>query len=129
MELDKTAECDNIHLYITMNDKTKTSIFTKTAYTCPNCGSYLSSMRDDTEYYYCTEGISKFYRDEISYQQREVWIKDVLSNDEYSTNEELLAYFTSEGVAEKEAQDWISKRSFYMNNIVMDDGSVYKPKL
>lgn len=61
--------------------------------------------------------------------QTEQWIKSVLSNDEYSSDEELLLYFVKEGpMTEEVAKEWISKRDFYLKNIVMDDGSVYKPK-
>lgn len=61
-------------------------------------------------------------------KQTEKWIKATLSNDEYSTDEEMVEYFMTEGkLTKEEAQKWVAQRSFYMNNIVMDDGSVYKP--
>lgn len=60
---------------------------------------------------------------------KDKWIKSVLSNDEYSSDEELVTYFMQEGnLTEDEAKAWISKRSFYLNNIVLDDGMVYDPR-
>jgi len=50
-----------------------------------------------------------------------LWIKDILTNSENSTNEELVDYFMSEGLNEKEARKWVGKRSFYANNIVLHD--------
>lgn len=47
------------------------------------------------------------------------WIKATLSNDENSTNQELVEYFTEEGrLTKEEAELWVSRRSFYLNNIV-----------
>jgi pyrroloquinoline quinone (PQQ) biosynthesis protein C len=63
-------------------------------------------------------------------EKEESWIKAVLSNDEYSSNEELVKYFMDEGkLTEKQAKKWVAKRNFYLNNIVLNDGSVFKPKL
>jgi len=60
----------------------------------------------------------------------EDWVKSILSNDEFMSDEELVEYFIEEGpMSREEAEKWVSKREFYLNNIVMDDGSVYKPKL
>jgi len=60
----------------------------------------------------------------------EDWVKSILSNDENSTDEELVQLMIEEGpMSREEAEKWVSKREFYLNNIVMDDGSVYKPKL
>lgn len=59
----------------------------------------------------------------------EQWIKTVLSNDEYSSDEELIDLFMKEGeLTQEEAEAWVKKRYFYLKNIVMDDGTVYKPK-
>lgn len=59
----------------------------------------------------------------------EEWILDILSNDEYSSDEELVALFMQEGnMAEEEANEWISKRSYYLNNIVLYDGTIYDPR-
>jgi len=56
------------------------------------------------------------------------WVKSELSNNESSSNKELIELFVNEGpMSKKEAEAWVAKRSFYMNNIVMDDGSIYKP--
>lgn len=58
----------------------------------------------------------------------EKWIKDILSNDESSTDKELIKLFIEEGnLTLKEAELWVTKRQYYLNNIVMDDGSIYKP--
>lgn len=57
------------------------------------------------------------------------WVASILSNDEYSSNEELIEHFISEGATKEEAEYYITKRSFYLNNIVMDDGSIYKPSI
>jgi hypothetical protein len=58
------------------------------------------------------------------------WIQAVLSNDEYSSDEELIAHFMNEGnMTEREAKKWVSKRKFYLNNIVMLDGTVYTPRI
>src|SRR5258708_889690 len=60
---------------------------------------------------------------------KEHWIQSVLSNDEYASDEELVDYFMHEGgLTSEEAQAWVAKRDFYLNNIVMDDGTVYKPR-
>jgi hypothetical protein len=60
--------------------------------------------------------------------QTENWIKSTLSNDEYSSDEELIEYFMTEGpMSKEEAEKWVAQRSFYMNNIVMDNGLVYNP--
>lgn len=61
------------------------------------------------------------------------WIKDQLTNNEYASDEELLAAFVAGGVPEAEAKQWIARRSFYERNIVMhdDDGEdigIYDPR-
>ena len=64
----------------------------------------------------------------LSQYEQERWIKDVLSNDEYASDEEMVTYFMQEvGLTKEEAKAWVAKRDFYLNNIVMDDGRVYKP--
>lgn len=58
----------------------------------------------------------------------EKWIKAELSNNESSSDEELVTYFMQEGpMTKEEATQWVSKRDFFLNNIVMEDGSVYLP--
>jgi pyrroloquinoline quinone (PQQ) biosynthesis protein C len=32
-------------------------------------------------------------------------------------------------LSKEEANEWVGKRNFYLNNIVLDDGSIYKPKI
>jgi hypothetical protein len=44
------------------------------------------------------------------------WIEAVLSNDENTTDEELLAYFTDNGVTAEDAASWIAKRDAYLNH-------------
>jgi len=62
--------------------------------------------------------------------QTQDWIKDILSNDENSSDEELVEYFMEEGpMSKQQAEDVVTKRKFYLNNIVLDDGSIYKPHL
>ena len=59
----------------------------------------------------------------------EHWIKSVLSNDEDSTDQELVDWFMQEGgLSKEEAEAWVSKRSFYLNNLVRDDGMVFDPE-
>lgn len=58
------------------------------------------------------------------------WIRSVLSNDEYSSDEELVKYFIEEGkMSEKEAKGYVAKRNYYLCNIVLDNGEIYKPTL
>jgi hypothetical protein len=46
------------------------------------------------------------------------WIKATLSNDEGSTDDQLIDYFMTEGKMTKdEAIYWIGQRSYYLNNI------------
>lgn len=48
------------------------------------------------------------------------WIKDILSNDEVSTDDDLITHFMEEGrVPLDEAKLWVSRRAFYLNNIVL----------
>lgn len=52
-------------------------------------------------------------------EKTQKWVKATLSNDDNSTNAELVEYFTSEGrMSKEEAKLWVSRRSFYLNNIV-----------
>lgn len=48
------------------------------------------------------------------------WIEGVLSNDENSTDEELVAYFQSNGLELQQARDVVSHRDTYLNDIVID---------
>ena len=45
------------------------------------------------------------------------WIKDVLTNDEVSTDEELVELFKRNGVPEKEARQWVAQRNNYLGKI------------
>jgi hypothetical protein len=46
-----------------------------------------------------------------------------LSNDEVSTDDELVSYFMEEGgLTQNEASGWVAKRSVYLNNIVISPG-------
>lgn len=62
-------------------------------------------------------------------EQTKEWVKDILSNDEYSTDEEIVELFVEGGLTNQQAEDAITKRKFYLNNIVLDDESIYKPAL
>ena len=48
------------------------------------------------------------------------WIEGVLSNDENSTDEELLAYFQQNGLSAQQATDVVAHRDTYLNDIVSD---------
>lgn len=48
------------------------------------------------------------------------WIEGVLSNDEVSTDEELVAYFQDNGLTAQQAQDVVAHRTTYLNDIVFD---------
>jgi hypothetical protein len=59
------------------------------------------------------------------------WVKSVLTNDECASDEEMRACFIEHGLSE--AHEWIAKRSFFRNNIVIEDDDhndigVYDPK-
>ena len=46
------------------------------------------------------------------------WIKQILANDEVSTNEELLEHFVKEGgLSQKEAARWVALRPEYLRDI------------
>src|SRR5947199_1498148 len=47
-----------------------------------------------------------------------VWLKDTLTNDEVSTNEELMEWFIQEGkLAKAEAEKWVNLRRAYRMGI------------
>ncbi|WP_140722524.1 hypothetical protein [Pseudomonas sp. Hp2] len=46
------------------------------------------------------------------------WIEGVLSNDEESTDEELIAYFQANGLTARQARDVVAHRAIYLNNVV-----------
>jgi hypothetical protein len=49
------------------------------------------------------------------------WIKDILSNDEASSNEELLELFVKEGgLSRDEATRWLALRPQYMREVFCD---------
>lgn len=48
------------------------------------------------------------------------WIEQVLSNDENSTDQELIAYFQANGLTAQQAMDVVSHRDAYLNDIVFD---------
>ena len=48
------------------------------------------------------------------------WIEQVLSNDENSTDEELIAYFQQNDLTNQQAQDVVSHRDAYLNDVVFD---------
>jgi len=46
-------------------------------------------------------------------------IEACLSNDEISTDGELIDYFMSEiKITKKQAEYWVSKRDYYLNNLM-----------
>ena len=49
------------------------------------------------------------------------WVKSQLTNDEYATDAEMRTYFIEGGLTDTEADEWIGKRSFYRNNIIVED--------
>lgn len=46
-----------------------------------------------------------------------LWIEDVLSNDENSTNAELMAYFQEQGLSRSQAESVMRHREDYLLNI------------
>ena len=48
------------------------------------------------------------------------WIEQVLSNDENSSDDELIAYFQQNGLTERQAIWAVSHRDAYLNEIVFD---------
>ena len=49
------------------------------------------------------------------------WIKQTLSNDEYSSDEEMLEYFMKEGpLSPEEAAQWLALRPQYMREVFCD---------
>jgi hypothetical protein len=49
------------------------------------------------------------------------WVKATLTNDENASDEEMRASFIDGGLTDAQADEWIAKRRFYRNNIVMED--------
>ena len=47
------------------------------------------------------------------------WVEDVLSNDENSTDTELLTYFTSHGLSQEQASNVLRHRDDYLLNIYL----------
>ena len=47
------------------------------------------------------------------------WVEDVLSNDENSTDTELLTYFTSHGLNQEQASNVLRHRDDYLLNIYL----------
>ncbi len=55
------------------------------------------------------------------------WIKDSLSNDENSSDEELVEFFINEiGLTQQQAEYWISKRTYYLT---MQDFPIHPKRL
>jgi hypothetical protein len=58
------------------------------------------------------------------------WARDILSNDETSTDLEMTQFFMKEGKMDQEsAERFVNVRSLYLNKIVMNNGSVFTPSL
>jgi hypothetical protein len=51
----------------------------------------------------------------------EHWVRSTLSNDEYSSNEEMVEYFVENGLSREEAERRVSERSYYSMNVVACD--------
>jgi hypothetical protein len=48
----------------------------------------------------------------------EEWIKQILSNDEVSGDQELVEWFMEEGhLSRKDAEKWVKKRDFYLKDV------------
>ena len=47
------------------------------------------------------------------------WVEDVLSNDENSTDTELLTYFTSHGLSQDQASNVLRHREDYLLNLYL----------
>ena len=43
------------------------------------------------------------------------WIEATLSNDENSSDQDLIEYFISNGLSEESARSWVLKRNSYLN--------------
>lgn len=50
-------------------------------------------------------------------KQKHTWIKDTLTNDEESTDAELVEYFVINGLSLEDAVLWVCKRDEYMGKI------------
>jgi hypothetical protein len=56
-------------------------------------------------------------------------LRDVLTNDEYSDEEELGDWLAAEhGLAPEEAAWWAGQRPWYWTHMLMDDGGIFDPK-
>lgn len=60
---------------------------------------------------------------------KEHWIREVLSNDEVSTNDELIAYFQENGLSKEEAVKRVGERSTYACEIIACDDAPENFKL
>jgi hypothetical protein len=69
-----------------------------------------------------------YVRAKLSVVELPKWVRDTLSNDEYSSDDELMEYFMQEGKIDQDtARRYVSYRDLYRMNIVLDDGTIYKP--
>jgi hypothetical protein len=67
-------------------------------------------------------------RAELSIVELPKWVRATLSNDEHSSDDELLEYFMQEGEIDQDtAKRYVSYRDLYLRHIVLDDGTIYKP--
>ena len=48
-----------------------------------------------------------------------IWIESILSNDENSTDQELLELFTSHNIPDKVAREYIGMRNQYLYGLVV----------
>jgi len=64
-------------------------------------------------------------------------VEETLSNDENSTNEEMIEFFVEEGLFQYQAESVVSYRMDYLNNIYLGENTplrggqvfVFKPEL
>jgi hypothetical protein len=69
-----------------------------------------------------------YARAELSIVELPKWVRATLSNDEHSSDDELMEYFMQEGEIDQDtAKRYVSYRDLYLRHIVLDDGTIYKP--
>ena len=52
-------------------------------------------------------------------EKQVVWVEDALSNNENSTDGDLLTYFTSQGLTQEQASNVLRHREDYLLNIYL----------
>jgi hypothetical protein len=54
-------------------------------------------------------------------EQKIYWVKDTLCNNDDASDEEIRAYLIEGGLTEDEADEWVAKRIFYLNHMVVQE--------